>query len=116
MDRRTKDSLRVAATALGVATGLLALASTAQTPDGYIHASFGGPLDVFTSNTADVLSIGDGANDMLMIQKAGLGIAFHGKPKLREAATSALTGGLDRVLFLLGLSAREIRRLRETHS
>ncbi len=63
MDRRTKDTLRVAATVVGVSTGLLALASTAQTPDGYIHASFGGPLDVFSSNTADVLSIGDGAND-----------------------------------------------------
>ena len=64
MDRRTKDTLRGAATALGVATGLLALASTAQTPDGYIHASFGGPLDVFSSsNNTDVLSIGDGAND-----------------------------------------------------
>ena len=64
MDRRTKDTLRGGATALGVATGLLALASTAQTPDGYIHASFGGPLDVFSSNnSADVLSIGDGSND-----------------------------------------------------
>ena len=64
MDRRTKDTLRVGATALGVAAGLLALASTAQTPDGYIHANFGGPLDVFSSgNSADVLSIGDGSND-----------------------------------------------------
>ena len=63
MDRRTTDTVRVAATVVGVSTGLLALASTAQTRDGYIHASFGGPLDVFSSNTADVLSIGDGAND-----------------------------------------------------
>ena len=64
MDRRTKDAVRGGATALGVATGLLALASTAQTPDGYIHAGFGGPLDVFSrSNSADVLSIGDGSND-----------------------------------------------------
>lgn len=63
MDRRTKDTLRGGAAALGVATGLLALASTAQTPDGYIHASFGGPLDVFSSTSADVLSIGDGTND-----------------------------------------------------
>lgn len=64
MDRRTKDTLRGAATALGVATGLLGLASTAQTPDGYIHASFGGPLDVFSSNSnTDVLAIDDGAND-----------------------------------------------------
>lgn len=63
VDGRTKDTLRGGAAALGVATGLLALASTAQTPDGYIHASFGGPLDVFSQNAADVVSIGDGAND-----------------------------------------------------
>ncbi len=63
MDRRTKDTLRGGAAAFGVATGLLALASTAQTPDGYIHASFGGPLDVFSTASLDVLSIGDGAND-----------------------------------------------------
>lgn len=60
-----KDTLRAGATAVGVATGLLVLASTAQTPDGYIHASFGGPLDVFSHNTgsSDVLAIGDGTND-----------------------------------------------------
>ncbi|MEI6253015.1 MAG: hypothetical protein WCP30_09445 [Mycobacteriaceae bacterium] len=61
-----KDTLRAGATAIGVATGLLALASTAQTPDGYIHASFGGPLDVFSSSSsspAEVLAIGDGTND-----------------------------------------------------
>ena len=63
MDRRTKDTLRGVATALGVSTGLLALACTAQTPDGYIHASFGGPLDVFSTRSSDVLSIGDGSND-----------------------------------------------------
>lgn len=69
MERRLKDTLRAGATAVGVATGLLALASTAQTPDGYIHASFGGPLDVLskisgTTNTStDVLAIGDGTND-----------------------------------------------------
>lgn len=58
-----RDTLRAGATAVGVATGLLALASTAQTPDGYIRASFGGPLDVFSSTTADVVAIGDGTND-----------------------------------------------------
>ena len=63
MDRRVKDTLRASATAVGVAAGLLALASTAQTPDGYIHASFGGPLDVFSTGSADVLAIGDGTND-----------------------------------------------------
>lgn len=63
MARRTKETLRGAATALAVSTGVLALACTAQTPDGYIHASFGGPLDVFGSDSSDFLSIGDGAND-----------------------------------------------------
>lgn len=63
MKRRNRDTVRAGATALGVATGLLALATTAQTPDGYIHASFGGPLDVFGDSTADVMAIGDGAND-----------------------------------------------------
>jgi len=63
VDRRVKDTLRASATAVGVAAGLLALASTAQTPDGYIHASFGGPLDVFSTGSADVLAIGDGTND-----------------------------------------------------
>lgn len=66
MERGLKDTLRAGATAVGVATGLLALASTAQTPDGYIHASFGGPLDVFSPRTAassEVLAIGDGTND-----------------------------------------------------
>lgn len=58
-----KDTLRAGATAVGVATGLLVLASTAQTPDGYIHASFGGPLDVFKNSSAEVLAIGDGTND-----------------------------------------------------
>lgn len=58
------DTLRAGAMAVGVAACLMALASTAQTPDGYIHASFGGPLDVFSTSTpADVLAIGDGTND-----------------------------------------------------
>lgn len=60
------------------------------------------------------VAVGDGANDLLMIEKAGLGIAFHAKPKLRAAADTSLTqGGLDRILYLLGLRAREVRELLE---
>lgn len=56
------------------------------------------------------IAIGDGANDLLMLERAGLGIAFHAKAKLREAADTSLTrGGLDRILYLLGLSARDVR-------
>ena len=47
-----------------------------------------------------------------MLEKAGLGIAFHAKQKLREAAdTSISTGGLDSILYLLGISARELEEV-----
>jgi phosphoserine phosphatase len=56
-----------------------------------------------------VVAVGDGANDAVMIEKAGLGIAFHAKPKLKERADTSLSaGGLDRILYLLGLHARDI--------
>ncbi len=56
-----------------------------------------------------VIAVGDGANDLPMLERAGLGIAFHAKPKLREAAdTSISTGGLDSILYLLGISAQEV--------
>ena len=70
-------------------------------------AQFGIPLE-------QTVAVGDGANDLLMIEKAGLGIAFHAKPKLRDAADTSLTqGGLDRILYLLGLRARDVRELVE---
>jgi len=59
-----------------------------------------------------VIAVGDGANDALMLQRAGLGIAFHAKPKLREAAdTSISASGLDAILYLLGISARELQEV-----
>jgi phosphoserine phosphatase len=59
-----------------------------------------------------VIAVGDGANDLLMIERAGLGIAFRAKPKLRQAAdTSISAGGLDAILFLLGLSTRELQEV-----
>lgn len=57
-----------------------------------------------------VIAVGDGANDLLMLEKAGLGIAFRAKPKLREAAdTSISSTGLDGILYLLGINGRELR-------
>jgi phosphoserine phosphatase len=59
-----------------------------------------------------VIAVGDGANDILMLQKAGLGIAFHAKTKTREAADTSISGaGLDAILYLLGISAREIKEI-----
>ena len=39
---------------------------------------------------ADTIAVGDGANDVPMIEAAGLGVAFHGKPALREAAAACI--------------------------
>ena len=61
-----------------------------------------------------VVAIGDGANDRLMLQRAGLGVAFRAKPALRPFADACLgLGGLDSVLYLLGLSDEEIDALLE---
>jgi phosphoserine phosphatase len=58
------------------------------------------------------IAIGDGANDLPMLQRAGLGIAFHAKPKLAANAHTAIShGSLARVLYLLGLRARDLADL-----
>lgn len=50
-----------------------------------------------------VIAVGDGANDLPMLNLAGLGIAFHAKPKVKANAQQAIsTMGLDGVLYLLG--------------
>ena len=50
-----------------------------------------------------VIAVGDGANDLPMLNLAGLGIAFHAKPKVKENAQQSIsTIGLDGVLYLLG--------------
>ena len=52
--------------------------------------------------TGQTVAVGDGANDLPMIHAAGLGIAFHAKPKVALEAPCAIhEGGLDRVLELL---------------
>lgn len=52
---------------------------------------------------AQTIAVGDGANDLPMLSEAGLGIAFHAKPKVKaEASQSISTIGLDGVLYFLG--------------
>ena len=52
------------------------------------------------------IAVGDGANDLPMMAAAGLSVAYHAKPKVREAAMVAIdAGGLDRLLEVFGLSA-----------
>ncbi|GAC1441479.1 MAG: phosphoserine phosphatase SerB [Mycobacteriales bacterium] len=58
---------------------------------------------------AQTVAIGDGANDLDMLELAGLGIAFNAKPVVRDAADAALSVPfLDAVLFLLGITREEI--------
>ena len=52
---------------------------------------------------AQTIAVGDGANDLPMLSTAGLGIAFHAKPKVVENAEQSInTIGLDGVLYFLG--------------
>jgi len=56
-----------------------------------------------------VIAVGDGSNDLPMINLAGLGIAFHAKPLVKESARHAIsTSGLDAILYLLGFRDRDI--------
>ena len=56
----------------------------------------------------DVLAVGDGANDNLMIEEAGLGIAYLAKPTLAEAADAEIRHhGLDALLWVQGVRRRD---------
>jgi phosphoserine phosphatase len=54
-------------------------------------------------NLEQVIAVGDGANDLPMLSKAGLGIAFRAKPIVKKSAEQAIsTFGLDGILYLIG--------------
>lgn len=60
------------------------------------------------------VAIGDGANDLDMLQAAGLGVAFNAKPVVREQADTAVNVPyLDAVLYLLGITREEIEEADE---
>jgi phosphoserine phosphatase len=64
---------------------------------------------------ADTLAVGDGANDIPMVEAAGLGIAFHGKPALREAAGACIDhGDLTALLYAQGYRREEFARPEQT--
>jgi phosphoserine phosphatase len=98
-------------------------ANTLEVVDGRLTGELVGPL-VDRAGKAEALerfaresgvpvtqtvAIGDGANDLDMLARAGLGIAYNAKPAVREAADAALSVPyLDAILFLLGISREEI--------
>ena len=58
---------------------------------------------------AQSVAVGDGANDLPMLNLAGLGIAFHAKPKVKATAEQSIsTIGLDGILYFLGLKDSRI--------
>tara|TARA_A100001011_G_C14162245_1_gene778795 strand:- start:547 stop:1128 length:582 start_codon:yes stop_codon:yes gene_type:complete len=62
-------------------------------------------LDLSTTDTA---AVGDGANDLPMIQAAGLGVAFHGKPIVADNAPAKIEhGDLNAMLFYQGYRLEE---------
>jgi phosphoserine phosphatase len=67
---------------------------------------FAGLAGVALSQT---VAIGDGANDLDMLERAGLGVAFNAKPLVQAAADTALNVPyLDAILYLLGISREEV--------
>jgi phosphoserine phosphatase len=57
------------------------------------------------------MAVGDGANDLDMIRRAGLGVAYHAKPVVAAAAgVSVSHGDLSALLYLQGYRAAEIVR------
>ena len=98
-------------------------ANTLEVADGRLTGALVGPvvdragkaaaLERFAAESgvpvAQTVAIGDGANDLDMLARAGLGIAYNAKPVVREAADAALNVPyLDAILFLLGISREEV--------
>lgn len=68
-----------------------------------LEAAIDGGID-----RALTLAVGDGANDIPMIQAAGLGVAYHAKPKTREAASAEIVhGDLSVLLYAQGIASTE---------
>ena len=100
-----------------------AFANTLEVVDGELTGHLSGPI-VDRRRKADLLetiaqseglaprqvvAVGDGANDIDMLEAAGLGIAFNAKPVVGEAADAELNlPYLDAILFLLGVSREDI--------
>jgi phosphoserine phosphatase len=94
-------------------------ANTLEVKDGKLTGRVTGPIidktakyealkafaQEFDTDIAQTVAIGDGANDIEMLQAAGLGIAFNAKPQVADIADTILSGrDLSVVLLLLGIS------------
>ena len=61
---------------------------------------------------AEALAVGDGANDLAMIQRAGMGVAYHAKPLVAAGAGASVDhNDLTALLYLQGYTDEEIVRV-----
>lgn len=76
--------------------------------DGTVKAGFlEQTCDALQISPSDSIAMGDGANDLLMMGIAGLGVAYHAKPAVQEKADVVLNhSGLDAVLHLLQIDTQ----------
>ena len=100
---------RVRANRLGIAEALLTGEVSSPVVDAVAkRAALVEARDELGLQAADVLAVGDGANDRPMIEEAGLGVAYRGKPALVEVADARLEyNDLDALLWVQGIPRRE---------
>lgn len=100
----------VHANELEIIDGVLTGGYIGEIVDGNKKAEFLKSLAVKEGiDISQTIAVGDGANDLPMLNLAGLGIAFHAKPKVKDNAQSSISSiGLDGVLYLLGYHDRHI--------
>jgi phosphoserine phosphatase len=100
---------RFEANVLGVRDGKLTGTTEGRIVDSTIkHDVLSAARDELGLAVEDTMAIGDGANDILLIEEAGLGIAYRGKPALATVADALLDHhGLDALLWVQGIPRSE---------
>lgn len=94
---------KTVANQLGMADGKLTGEVHGQIVDAQVKAdTVVGLAKEWGIDLSQTVAMGDGANDLVMMAAANLGMAFHAKPLVREEADASVrTGGLDQLLYLL---------------